>query len=180
MRQARLPSHGFDLLVDLQCDNGGGSARGGCQEKSSSHFFPYGVAATQMSGSLDHQQNKNTTLHAEGILGLEGRERKKQREQGLAAAATIASIHQSLPRRNFTARHGRWTLRAIPGAACHPAPSRPGYTLQCEFGKRGAEADFFANIGKEAAVSQPLVTSASFPSSAKEQANYCRVHISIQ
>lgn len=66
-----------------------------------------------------------------------------------------------------------------PGAACHPAPSRPGYTITVRILNRGAEADFFANIGKEAAVSQPLVTSASFPSSAKEQANYRRVHTSI-
>jgi hypothetical protein len=51
----------------------------------------------------------------------------------------------------------------------------PGTQLQCEFSNRSAEPDFFANIGKEAAVSQPLVTSASIPSSAKEQANYCRV-----
>jgi hypothetical protein len=32
MRQARLPYHVFDLLVDMQCDDGEGSVQGGVKK----------------------------------------------------------------------------------------------------------------------------------------------------
>lgn len=86
-----------------------GGQPGGCQEKSSSHFFRYGVAATQISGSPDHQQNKNTTLHAEGILDLEGREGKNNENKGwrlqLQLHPSIKACHVAISRRGTVAGH---------------------------------------------------------------------------
>lgn len=82
MRQARLPSHRLDLLVDLQCDNGGVVSPGGCQEKSSSHFFLMAWQRPKYLALQTTNKNKNTTLHAEGILGLEGREEKNNENKG--------------------------------------------------------------------------------------------------
>jgi hypothetical protein len=83
----------------------------------------------------------------EGILG--SRRKKKTKKRARVGACRCASVQQSLPRRNFTARHGRQSLRAIPGCMSSWATNTrqrryvptSDFILQCEIGQRRTGTD---------------------------------------
>lgn len=100
----------------------------------------------------------------EGILGPR---RKKTKKKARVGACRCASVQQSLPRRNFTARHGRQSLRAIPGCMSSWATNTrqrryvptSDFILQCEIGRRrtGTDSPFLTTQTRQPnpQVSQP-------------------------
>jgi hypothetical protein len=75
--------------------------------------------------------------------------KKKTKKRARVGACRCASVQQSLPRRNFTARHGRQSLRAIPGCMSSWATNTrqrryvptSDFILQCEIGQRRTGTD---------------------------------------